>query len=234
MRWIQKSNEPRPLVEWRNRYRNDVNFGYSLMRGDHEVVNAINHSLLMEQGSICAYTGRRIRQGSFHIEHLKAQAHCQRGEDVDYRNIVACFPGPNHPEELEYGARKKGDWPSPDEWHLFLSPLERSCEARLSFNLKGEIQAGDTDEAAQQTIQRLGLDHPELTALRREAIRGAIEVGSHSKLRLPEARKRLRMLEQASGNELEPFCFVLIHALKKHIRRLEYIIESQKEAHDNV
>lgn len=49
MRWIQKSNEPRPLVEWRNRYRNDVNFGYSLMRGDHEVVNAINHSLLMEQ-----------------------------------------------------------------------------------------------------------------------------------------------------------------------------------------
>lgn len=230
MRWIQKNNEPRPLVEWRNRYRKDVNFGYSLMRGDHEVVNAINNSLLMEQGNLCAYTGQRIRYGSFHIEHLKAQAHCQNGEDVDYKNIVACFPGPNYPEKLEYGARKKSDWPPPNEWHLFLSPLERSCETRLSFNLRGEIQANDGDETAKQTIQRLGLDHQELTALRREAIRGAIESGPKGKLRLSEAKKRLQLLEQASGDELEPFCFVLIHALKKHIRRLEHIIESQRQS----
>jgi len=225
MRWIKKKREPRKLVEWRSRYRGDINFGYSLLRGSHDVIEVINRSLLNEQGHLCAYTGRRIRVGNFHIEHLNAQEHCQNGEDIAYDNIVACYPEPNHPDEVQYGARKKGSWPHPDQRHLFLSPLDRTCEKRFTFNLRGKVSAIEEDEASLATISQLNLNDVELIQMRKEAINGVL--GIEHNLRLSDARKRLKSLEQATGDVLEPFCFVLLQALRKHIRRLEHIRSSR-------
>lgn len=225
MRWIRKQNEPRQLTEWRSRYCNDINFGYDLLRKDCDTTAAVHSSLLEEQGWLCAYTGLRIEANSSHIEHLKPQTHCQGSETVTYTNIVACCPAPNTPN-LPYGAKKKDDWPSPSEEHLFVSPLNQTCNDRFTFTLKGKIKAQDADLAAKTTIAKLALDHRDLEAYRRAAIQGTL--GKENSLPLKEAKQRLKQIKAPTSGKLDPFCFVLVQALEKHIKRIEYI-QSQKQ-----
>lgn len=175
--------------------------------------------MLNEQGWLCAYTGRDISPEKCHIEHINAQAHCQRGEDVDYRNLVACYPEATF-GHAPYGAHQKEEWPLPNERHLFVSPLNASCEARFSFNYRGHISATNNDEAAIKTIEKLKLDHPELTALRRQAIRGTLQPQNRW-LSIEKARTVLKKYEAAVEGRLPPFVFALKQALQKHIKTLE-------------
>lgn len=227
MKWIQKKNEPNELKEWRSRNSNDINFGYSLMRQDHAVVKAVTHSLLEEQGWLCAYTGLSIDEGKCHIEHLKPQTHCTPAETVLYSNIVACYPEPNIGYKLPYGAHKKDHWPAPNEQHLFVSPLDPSCQSRFIFTLRGQIKSKDGDDAAAMTITKLGLDHSELEDKRKAAIQGTI--GLTNNLSLKDARRRLRKLKTQQGGKLDEFCFVLVQAVEKHISRLEAIAKSKAQ-----
>lgn len=227
MRWINKRPAPALLMAWQARYRgSDPNYGYDLMRMDHVVTEAVTTALLEEQGWLDAYTGQRIERDSCHIEHVVAQAHCVPGQDVDYHNMVACYPAPNT-REAPYGAHQKRDWPPPAEQPLFVSPLERGCEARFRFTRRGEIiTASPSDLAAHMTIERLRLDHVVLTGQRQEAIAATLK---NDALSLEDARKRLRDLEQQErdGVRLEPYCFALKQALAKHITRVESIRASK-------
>ena len=220
MREIAKASEPRELVEWRATYQRDLNYGYALV--DRDLRTRLRIALVTEQRGLCAYTGRRITEDTSHIEHLNPQAHCSRDEQVAYTNMVACVPAPG--QDLPYGARAKGDWPSPDHLTWFVSPLSNLCESRFSFNLLGVIEAADpADRAATETIHRLALHHPALTELRRAAIEGTLQLRQRSPLGLAAARKRLRQLEQdeRANGLLQPFCFALKQALQMHIRRIE-------------
>jgi uncharacterized protein (TIGR02646 family) len=221
MKCIQKRNEPDELKEWRSRNSNDINFDYELMRKDHNVVEAVTRSLLEEQGWLCAYTGLSIDEQKCHLEHLKPQKHCTGGETVLYSNIVACYPEPNTPSKLPYGAHKKDHWPAPNEQHLFVSPLDPSCESRFIFNLRGQIKSKAGDQAAAMTITKLGLDYSVLEDKRKAAIQGTI--GKENDLSLKDARRRLRNLKNRQGDKLDEFCFVLVQSLEKHISRLEII-----------
>jgi uncharacterized protein (TIGR02646 family) len=225
MKCIQKKNEPDELKEWRSRYSNDINFDYELMRKDHNVVEAVTRSLLEEQGWLCAYTGLSIDEQKCHLEHLKPQKHCTAGETVLYSNIVACYPEPNTPYKLPYGAHKKDHWPVPNEQHLFVSPLDPSCESRFIFNLRGQIKSKAGDQAAAMTITKLGLDYSVLEDKRKAAIQGTI--GKENDLSLKDARRRLRNLKNRQGDKLDEFCFVLVQSLEKHISRLEAIAKSK-------
>lgn len=227
MRSIRKQPEPHELTEWRSRYNRDINFGYDLMRLDRTLTETVTQSLLREQGWLCAYTGRRIERDTCHIEHIIAQAHCRPGEDIDYGNLVVCYPAPNT-GEAPYGAHQKKDWPSPAVRSLFVSPLVPRCDSRFFFNLRGEISTNQDDIAAKTTVSKLKLDHKTLTALRKEAIQHTL-----SNLPIDRARKRLAALEakeQHTGMKLEPYCFALKHALRQHIKRLEYIRESKRKS----
>jgi uncharacterized protein (TIGR02646 family) len=228
MQWIQKQNEPRQLTEWRSRFCSDINFGYDLLRKDKDATDAVHISLITEQGWICAYTGVRIEADSSHIEHVKPQAHCEAIETVTYTNIVACYPAPNQSCKTPYGAEQKGKWPAPAEEYLFVSPLDSSCESRFSFNLRGEIKSKQQDDlAAITTISKLGLNCDKLKAYRKAAIQGTL--GDRNQLSLKEARQRLKHLQKQRSGKLEPFCFVLIQALEKHIKRLEVIQAQSKK-----
>ncbi len=230
MRQILKTVEPAVLAEWRARFQSDINFGYDLIPSD--VRSAVLESLLSEQGWLCAYTGRRVWTDGCHIEHLNAQAHCERGEDVAYTNLIACHPAPNTGES-PYGAHPKKAWPSPAERYLFVSPLDSRCEARFQFNLRGEIVASRADDqAATTTIAKLKLDHSELTRLRKEAINATLIKSGHgpASLSLADARRRLVGLEtkEKAGVRLEPYCFALKQALRKHIARIEAIRQNKR------
>jgi uncharacterized protein (TIGR02646 family) len=234
MRWIRKKSEPVELREWRSRYKNDDNFGYDLMRQDHGVTRAVTASLLEEQGWLCAYTGLRIEGYTIsykcgcHIDHVKAQDHCLPEEEVLYSNMVACYPGPNPKAETPYGGERKKNWPDPSkgEQSLFVSPLDPTCESRFLFSLRGEIKHKDEDLAAETTIKKLGLDHKELIAFRKAAIQGTL--GKDNNLPIKDARARLNGIKSQQSGRLEPFCFVLIQALEKHISRLEAIAKSKR------
>lgn len=172
----------------------------------------------------------RIDTDSCHIEHLRAQAHCSPEETVAYSNLLSCYPAPNPARKTPYGAQQKGAWPRPSEQHLFLSPLDPSCEDRFLFNLRGEIDGPAGDRAAKTTIEKVGLNHHELVAFRRAAIQGTL--GKNNNLPLKDARRRLNSLHSHQGGRREPFCFVLVQALQKHIRRIEAAI-AHKRAHMN-
>jgi uncharacterized protein (TIGR02646 family) len=259
MRSIEPQPEPTAYAEWRAASQSDINYGYDLIPAD--VRAAIKGALVNEQRGLCAYTGIGIDMDHSHIEHLIPQAHCQRGVgDVEYGNMVACYPGPGAPY-VPFGAVFKGNWPAPGEQYLFVSPRTPGCEAHFLFNLRGAISVPDipspvakrrsplspvlggeglgvrgpslfdrrqyNDEAARVTVERPGLDHRRLEALRREAIAATLHWHGRQNplLDLPAARRRLASLENAeqAGGPLEPFCFVLKQALRKHIIRLEAI-----------
>ena len=233
MRYIQKKSEPNQLTQWRSQYRNDDNFGYDLLRKDNQTIKAVTNALVEEQGYLCAYTGIRIYgyQNSdtpceCHIEHLKAQDWCNPSETVLYSNIVACYPPPNS-QNTPYGANKKKNWPTPQEQNLFISPLDPSCETRFIFTLRGEIKPNKGDRAAEKTIEKLGLDHKELVDKRKGVIQGLI--GKENDLSVQKTNKRLNQLKRLKNGKLDEFCFVLIQALEKHIKRLNAIAQSKSK-----
>jgi uncharacterized protein (TIGR02646 family) len=251
VRTIRKRPAPNALTEWRrprlvtNRPEG-MQCSYEEMRRTSAVLEAVEDSLFAEQGCLCAYTGQRIdltsadsatgiqRAVGFHIEHLTPQAHCAYGQDADYSNFVACWPRPTCGFEPAYGARKKGSWPSPDEQAHFVSPLRADCSARFRFNHRGEIDATEaSDTAANETMNRLGLKHPELTALRRAAIQGALHPASHP-IKLIEARKLMQRMKQDANDvdqgiltPLVPFFFAIQPAIEREIRKLEAILNQR-------
>src|SRR5437867_4476193 len=102
MRRIKKRAEPAELTQWRAAHQaaplgGGINYNYDALRQSPAVVDALVNAMLSEQGRLCAYTGRRIDESSAHVEHLIPQSRCERGQDVEYTNMVACWPQPNGP-----------------------------------------------------------------------------------------------------------------------------------------
>lgn len=242
MRTIKKRAVPASLVTWRQQRiaahgADGFEFSYEAMRRDAKVVKDVEDGLYREQGAICAYTGRRIqlragppRKVGFHLEHLRAQQYCGPGEDTDYHNLVACWPEPNNKEGVSDGAIVKGNWPSPAEEHLFVSPLRPDCTSRFSFDRRGNISATQTgDLAAAETIKRLGLGLKELISLRKAAIQGALNpAGRPISQREAEKLKRdmdrtEQELDQGGDVTLRPFCFAIRPQVEKEISKLNAI-----------
>lgn len=219
---------------------------YEELRKDKAVLESVEDGLFAEQGKICAYTGLHIsldpeppRNVDFHLEHLLPQTPYKHiyGQDADYGNLVACWPRPNCGFAPAFGAVAKGDWPSPKEKHLFVSPLDPGCTERFSFNHRGEIAPTDEkDEAAKTTIEKLGLDHATLTELRRDAIRGALQPGGRfltaDQLRrlLAKLRADAAELDRGGAVRLPAFSFVIEQVLPRQIKKLEDIKKSKQAA----
>ena len=248
MRTIKKRRPPQSLTNWRGpRMKKNKLPGmectYEEMRRDPCVAD-VEDSLFDEQGGICAYTGLRLRlvkedqhtgtarDVDFHIEHFIPRDFCKReynnyGRGADYRNMAACWPRPNVHFEPGYGARKKDNWPSPDEEYLFVSPLDPTCTDRFVFDHEGKIAPSNlSDNAAKETICRLGLNNGELPELRKQTTIGALSPGGNwltldqSKRLLETIENDARSLDKGKAVKLMPFWFAVRLALKRRIRKL--------------
>ena len=218
MRKITKTHPPpEDLNKWCEDNQ-DANHSYGDLRGTcaHK---SLKVNLLKEQGYLCAYTGQKINGDLSHIEHLKPQSQCGEWEDVDYRNLVACFPKNGGDISHGYGAPVKADW-----WdeQLFVSPLSDDCECRFRFTFHGKIcPTTEGDEGAKTTIEELRLDNEKLRGLRESRI-GAFFGWSHrtstKPLSVEDANTMLKNIEQADANgQLTEFCFVLKQLLPRYI-----------------
>ena len=219
MKYIIKRSEPYELQHWFKQEtvidgkRKRINCGYDDMPS--EVKAAVKKQLLEEQGWLCCYTGRSIDEHFSHIEHFKPQSKFnENNEDVDYKNLLAAFPG-SSASKCPYGAHAKDDWY--DE--KLVSPLNKDCEQRFSFNLVGEISHATGDIGSKETIEHLKLNHDELNALRRSAIETAL-----IKQRLSE--KQLHQIVQGydaqdKRGRYRSFCFVIQQAAKLQLKKVE-------------
>lgn len=219
MKRIVKTNAPRELIAWCEANR-EHNHTYGDMLGT-EAHQKLKGKLLKEQGGLCAYTGRRIEDQTSHVEHLKPQTACDEWEDVEYRNVVACFPADGGDKSHGYGAPIKGGW-----WNEanFVSPLAEDCERRFRFSWSGHIYPNPEDhQAAKETIDVLLLDGTALQLLRKSRIDGFFGFGSRTRVRplsIVDAKKALSNIERVDGNgQLNEFCFVLKQLLPKYIEQ---------------
>ncbi len=217
MRRVTKTNPPQELTAWRDANR-EANHTYHDLLGT-AAYGALKVKLLEEQGWLCAYTGRTIDNGSFHVEHVKPQCECGEWEDVDYRNVVACVPANGGDASLGYGAPVKGNW-----WdeQLFVSPLSDGCERRFRFAWSGHVHPNpDGDERATATIKVLHLDADALAKLRKARIDTFFGFGQNARalpLSIAATRIALANIENRDGKgRLQEFFFVLKQLLPKYI-----------------
>jgi uncharacterized protein (TIGR02646 family) len=218
MRRIIKTNAPQQLTAWCEANK-DLNHSYKdLCKTDAH--QSLKEKLLEEQGKLCAYTGRTVEAATSHIEHLKPRNECAEWEDVEYKNVVACFPLNGGDKSFGYGAPVKNGW-----WDakLFISPLSDECDRRFKFTWSGRIYPNPEDHhGATKTIEVLGLDNEGLRQLRWSRIKGFFGLGTRTRskqLSIGDAQRALRNIDRFDCNgRLMEFCFVLKQLLPKYIK----------------
>ena len=230
MRSIHKHAEPRALNQWKADNRDSPqNLVY---QGGGFPAEEIRQSLLTEQGHLCAYTMRRLKTArqcaaegksttaACHIEHLLPQSRQVPGEDIDYQNMVACFPPSQSSAACPYGAHKKADFDPTTGG--FVSPLSNGAASHFAFGTDGAIRGVTPDGEA--TIKILGLDHKILTHDRAAAIRGWLYPRGTTKkpVSAQQAQRLIQELQTPDQEHcLQPFCEAAIQALQKHALREE-------------
>jgi uncharacterized protein (TIGR02646 family) len=219
MKYIKKKRPPAKYTTWRRRVAGtaDNHFEHGLR---HPEKGILKDALLDEQGYICAYTMKRINRDSSHIEHIKPESLCRKekvGSDLDYTNMVACFPRDGMESPYRYGAPAKDNrW---DEGGKnFISPLHRICEQRFSFDMDGNIRpkGGKGGHiAAKKTIALLKLDHKSLTEDRKNAITEYIYgAGGKNALSPTQIIRAIQIIcERDHSNQFTQFCVAIHHAL---------------------
>lgn len=257
MRKISKTHAPVDYTQWIKEQKvlgEKDNLRFNYKSGiEREAFEALKQKLIEEQGYLCAYTGIRIspdtqnsdgqviKKGTFHVEHLKPRTICQKeqedqgniiSEDLDYRNMVACYPKDENDISCSFGAKLKDDWWNEEE---FVSPCQEDCERRFSFNWKGTVSPTlEDDHAARKTIEILGLNKDSnsnrdnqtgeyhVHEMRLDAIKTFFGFSKNPRihpLTKKEAKILLRTIDNIDGDGyLKEFCFVIKQLLARHIK----------------
>ncbi|SIO58947.1 hypothetical protein [Paraburkholderia phenazinium] len=218
MRFIAKGGEPRALTDWKLANKNTPeNLNYN---GGGFPRDAVKNALLVEQGYLCAYTMKAIasRDGC-HIEHIIAQSVGAEGrEDIDYGNMLACFPPSNSTIECPYGAKHKDDYDVVNQ--PFLSPLNQSVRYVFRF-LDDGIVEGKNDVAV-ASIEVLNLNCAALRNDRAAAINGFLLRRNKKVLSAAEARRLAAqvVIPNAEGR-LPAFCEAVSQAAVRYAEKEE-------------
>lgn len=224
MKYIMKNRCPEEYAQWCQKVANTEKADFNEIPSDEK--QALLNSLMMEQGFICGYTMKRIDKSTSHIEHIKPQSRCrkdQRGSDLEYNNLIACYPLNGMKKKYRFGAQQKEDWWENDGKE-FLSPLDQRCEIHFHFDLEGKVTSSNI--AAATTIEVLALDHESLTEERKrvieEFIYGPDKNDPISKSKAIRAVSSICDRQNGSGCYYE-FCVAIRSALKQYMMFLEKV-----------
>lgn len=225
MKYIQKNGCPDEYIRWCRKVAGTSKEDFKEIPSREKQI--LLDALIAEQGSICGYTMKRISKGNAHIEHIKPQNLCRRehqGLDLDYENLIACYPQVGMKAKYRYGAQKKGDW-----WDnggkMFVSPLNSGCERCFRFDLDGNITA--LNVAGATTINVLALDHKSLTEDRKRVIEEFIYASDLSKAGATNAISKI--CDQNGEGQYYEFCIAIRDALKQYLSFLENIRRKRLE-----
>ncbi|CCH55572.1 hypothetical protein BN8_04839 [Fibrisoma limi BUZ 3] len=230
MKYITKQGAPRNYLDWCKANEGLNNEDYRCLQNPEKA--SLHETLIKEQGGLCAYTMRRIAVSSSHIEHIKPETLCRaelRGSDLDYNNLVACFPKEGMTNPFRYGAQEKGDWWE-DDGRDFVSPLHKNCEPKFIFNLKGEVAPFKGDHQAKKTIEVLKLDHNSLIEDRERAIKEFIfGPAGDSPLSPKKVDQAIRAVcERNKSGQFREYCVAIKHALMEYTRQQKKAAKKKK------
>jgi uncharacterized protein (TIGR02646 family) len=227
MKYIQKTIAPAEYLTWcQTQQTLGVNFNFKSLPNPEKRI--LHNALLSEQGFICGYTMKRINKDLSHIEHMKPQHICIQegvGTDLNYFNLIACYPQKGMKANCRYGAQAKDAWWENNGRELLL-PLNDSCELRVVFNLKGEISPTRIQtESTNNTISVLKLDDPILTEDRKNAIHEFIYGNNGYELISPEDANIAidNVYKPTDDDHLNEFCIAIHDALYEYIDILKKI-----------
>jgi uncharacterized protein (TIGR02646 family) len=194
-------------------------------------------ALIAEQGKLCAYTMRRINKESSHVEHIKPQSICRadlHGSDLDYTNLVACFPREGMTGAYCYGAQSKGSWWD-DDGAEFVSPLQSSCERFFRFDLDGEIAAVKNRGSANTTIKVLRLNQQSLVEDRKRVIEEFLYGPSGDDPMSPAKAQRTQVIicDRDGHGRFVEFCVALRDAVEAHLTVLAKLSQRRKAMRRN-
>ncbi len=164
MKYIIKDPEPDEFKDWKELANDEWQPTYDDLRGNEK--SAVKSSLMQEQGFICCYCERRLTTGDSHIEHFKPQSD-DSVDPLDYSNMMCSCQNRLDKGDPRHCGNLKEDW---FDTPLLISPFDPDCEKKFTFKGDGRIEAVDSDDAAEKTIENLGLGLPKLNALRKNAI----------------------------------------------------------------
>jgi len=221
MRTIRKQKKaPLELRQWVSANRNSPqNLVYG---GGGFPSEQIRQNLLDEQAHLCAYTMKRRKTkaecqsagldttSSCHIEHILPQDRGVQGEDIDYKNMVACFPPSRSSVACEYGAVSKKNYDPVS--HPFCSPLAVNVDQNFSFDKQGYVTG--TTVRGRATVTVLNLNHQLLVDDRAAVINGFIEPRTGHRITAATARALAKAVLRPDGKLcLPPFCVAASQAL---------------------
>lgn len=228
MRHINKRGQPEELIRWRaDNAAAPQNLVYG---GGNFPGEAVRRSLLAEQLHLCAYTLRQLKtaaaceadaedtRSSCHIEHLLPQCRKVAGEDIDYGNMVACYPPSQSNVACAFGAHAKASF-DPAQENNFVSPLLAAAEAHFEFDERGGV-TGRTANGS-KTIEVLKLNHKTLVHDRAAVISGALHPRG-TKLSAQAARRLAATVMQSDVQQRLPaYCVAVAQSALRHAEREE-------------
>lgn len=249
MRSIIKSGQPQELIRWK---ANNAGTPQNLIYGGGSFPSEeVRQALLTEQYHLCAYTLRRLKtasecqlagldtRASCHIEHLLPQSRGVPGEDIDFHNMLACYPPSQSTSACEYGAKYKDDFDPQTGKYIdriritadksvneglaqngqFVSPLTNGVESHFKFDERGGI-TGITS-AGETTVKVLKLDHKALVHDRAAVIKGYLQ--PNGKKLTAQAARRLanNVLQPDAQNCLPAFCVAVAQTALDYAKREE-------------
>ncbi|MCC5828322.1 MAG: TIGR02646 family protein [Phycisphaeraceae bacterium] len=222
MMYVRKAQPPRLYREWCESVRGTAHADYRQLPADEKAV--LLSALIAEQKFLCAYTMRRISADCGHVEHIKPESLCRHddpGSDLDYSNLVACYPRDGMRRRCRYGAQAKDSWWQDGE-REFVSPLDSRCESRFRYGIDGTIAPQGNHVGAATTIEVLKLDHSTLAEDRKRVIEEFIYGPDRaSPLSAQQTRRAIISVCARNGNApLQEFCVAIRDALKVHEKQL--------------
>lgn len=214
MRYINKSEEPENFTAWKKLANDDWKPSWEGFSKPEKI--DVHNALLQEQGFICCYCGMRINREASHIEHLLPRA-IYPELALDYNNLLASCQGESEesPQLPVHCGHKKGKW---YQGHLMVSPLQANCSDFFKYNGDGEILSKEDlgkQIAAETTIDKLGLNIPKLTAMRREAI-DAILLDIEELTDAEIQQLAVGYAQPDANGGYTPFCFAIAYILNQY------------------
>ncbi len=165
MKHILKKNEPQAFSDWKALVDENWQPTYAELSG--KIKQAVKDALMVEQGHICCYCERRLTDDDSHIEHFRPQSDPEVNP-LNFGNLMCSCQNQIKKGEPRHCGNLKGKWFDPI---LLVSPLDSDCENWFAFIGNGVIKpANKHDQAAYDTITKLGLDIQKLNDLRAKAI----------------------------------------------------------------
>lgn len=220
MLYIEKKQEPNELIQEKRKGLTD----YSNLSGKPK--EAVQVSLLEEQGCLCAYCMRRISLENVQIEHYLPQHPQSENYDpaltIDYRNMLAVCSG-NKKQAGKFENltcdQHRGNEP------LTVDPRDPVSIEKIKYKTDGTICSSDA-EIEQDLNITLNLNCPaSYLKENRKAALDAVKQALHDKFpgkKVPKQQleRMLKQFQVKTNGRYAEFAGVIIWYLKRQIARV--------------